>query len=54
MWDTDGRPRNLDDAGVVELTGLLREGAGGDKLASWPAGMRIISRRERPSAGAQL
>ena len=54
VWDTDGRPHDLDDAGVVELTGLLREGAGGDKLPTWPAGMRIICRRERPSAAAQL
>jgi Transposase DDE domain group 1 len=54
VWDTDGRPRDLDDAGVAELTGLLRHSAGGDMLATWPADMRIICRRERPSAGAQL
>jgi hypothetical protein len=54
VWDTDGNPRDLDDAGVVELTGLLREHPQGDRLANWPAGMRIICRRERPSAGAQL
>jgi hypothetical protein len=52
--DTDGAPRDLDDAGVVELTGLLREHPRGDQLANWPADMRIICRRERPSAGAQL
>jgi hypothetical protein len=52
--DTDGAPRDLDDAGVVELTGLLREHPHGDRLANWPAGMRIICRRERPSSGAQL
>jgi hypothetical protein len=53
VWDTEGNPRDLDDAGVVELTGLLRDSAGGDQLPNWPAGMRIICRRERPSAGAQ-
>lgn len=52
--DTDGNPRDLDDAGVVELTGLLREHPKGDQLANWPADMRIICRRERPSSGAQL
>lgn len=30
---------------VAELTGLLREGPEGDRLASWPADMRIIARR---------
>jgi hypothetical protein len=52
--DTEGNPRDLDDAGVVELTGLLREHPHPDLLANWPADMRIICRRERPSAGAQL
>ena len=54
VWDRDGRPRDLDDAGVVELTGLLRASVGGDELGNWPADMRIICRRERPSSGAQL
>ncbi|MCA1671377.1 MAG: IS1380 family transposase [Actinobacteria bacterium] len=54
VWDTDGNPRDLDDAGVVELTGLLREHPDGDQFANWPADMRVICRRERPSAGAQL
>jgi hypothetical protein len=54
VTDRDGEPRDLDDAGVVELTGLLRTSHGGDELANWPADMRIICRRERPSAGAQL
>jgi DDE family transposase len=54
VWDRDGHPRDLDDAGVVELTGLLRTSHGGDTLASWPPDMRILCRRERPSAGAQL
>ncbi|MFC4110917.1 IS1380 family transposase [Micromonospora zhanjiangensis] len=36
-----------DGAHVAELTGLLT-------LTGWPAGMRIIVRRERPHPGAQL
>jgi hypothetical protein len=36
-----------DGAQVAELTGLLH-------LTGWPAGMRIIVRRERPHPGAQL
>ena len=52
--DHRGRPRDPDDAGVAELTGLLRRSVGGDRLATWPADMRIICRRERPSSGAQL
>jgi hypothetical protein len=32
---------------VAELTGLL-------DLSSWPAGMRVIVRKERPHPGAQL
>lgn len=54
VTDADGKPRDLDTAAVVELTGLLRRSAGGDQLATWPAAMRVICRRERPSAGAQL
>jgi hypothetical protein len=54
VWDRDGAPRDLDAAGVVELTGLLRASVGGDDLPNWPTDMRIICRRERPSAGAQL
>jgi hypothetical protein len=54
VWDRHGDPRDLDDAGVVELTGLLRASLGGDELANWPPDMRIICRRERPSSGAQL
>lgn len=52
--DRDGQPRDLDAAGVVELTGLLRASVGGDELSTWPPDMRIICRRERPSSGAQL
>ncbi|MGH3567690.1 MAG: transposase [Pseudonocardia sp.] len=54
VWDRDGAPRDPDDAGVVELTGLLRASVGGDALANWPADMRIFCRRERPGSGAQL
>lgn len=43
--DADGDIR--DGAQVAELTGLLN-------LAGWPAGMRVIVRRERPHPGAQL
>ena len=49
MWtpatDVDGGIRDGGD--VAELTGLL-------DLTGWPAGMRIIVRRERPHPGAQL
>jgi hypothetical protein len=44
----------IEEAHVTELTGLLREGPGGDQLAAWPASMRIFARRERPHPGAQL
>jgi hypothetical protein len=63
LWENvinaDGSPRDLDDAGVVELTGLLRQcvGAHGrtiDQLKAWPKDMRVIVRRERPHPGAQL
>lgn len=44
-YDADGKVR--DGAWVAELTGLL-------DLTSWPAGMRVIVRKERPHPGAQL
>ena len=44
-YDADGLVR--DGAWVAELTGLL-------DLSSWPAGMRVIVRKERPHPGAQL
>jgi hypothetical protein len=44
-YDADGEPRP--GAAVVEVTGLL-------DLSRWPAGMRVIVRRERPHPGAQL
>jgi hypothetical protein len=43
--DADGQVR--DGGHVAEITGLL-------DLAKWPAGMRVILRRERPHPGAQL
>jgi hypothetical protein len=43
--DSGGEIR--DGAWVAELTGLLN-------LASWPVGMRVIARVERPHPGAQL
>lgn len=42
-----------EEAHVSELTGLLREGPGGDQLAGWPAGMRVFARRERPHPAAR-
>ena len=49
MWtpayDADDEIR--DGAWVAELTGLL-------DLTGWPAGMRVIARKERPHPGAQL
>jgi hypothetical protein len=44
----------IEEAHVSELTGLLREGPGGDQLTGWPASMRVFARRERPHPGAQL
>jgi Transposase DDE domain group 1 len=44
-YDADGQVR--DGAWVAEITGLLN-------LSSWPPGMRVIARAERPHPGAQL
>lgn len=44
-YDADGQAR--DGADVAEFTGILN-------LKDWPAGMRVIVRRERPHPGAQL
>jgi hypothetical protein len=44
-YDGDGQVRK--GAWVADITGLL-------DLGSWPAGMRVIVRRERPHPGAQL
>jgi hypothetical protein len=44
----------IEEAHVTELTGLLRQGPGGDRLDGWPQSMRIFVRRERPHPGAKL
>ena len=44
----------VEEAHVTELTGLLREGPGGDQLDGWRESMRVFARRERPRPGAQL
>ena len=44
----------VEQAHVAELTGLLRRHPNGDRLAGWPASMRLFARRERPHPGAQL
>jgi hypothetical protein len=33
---------------------LRQRGTGGDRLAGWPAAMRVFARRERPHPGARL
>jgi hypothetical protein len=43
----DARDQVRDGAWVAELTGLM-------ELSSWPVGMRVIVRKERPHPGAQL
>jgi len=43
----DAHDQVRDGAWVAELTGLL-------DLSSWPTGMRVIVRKERPHPGAQL
>jgi hypothetical protein len=43
----DGGGQVRDGAWVADITGLL-------DLSSWPAGMRVIVRKERPHPGAQL
>ena len=44
-YDADGKVR--DGAWVADVTGLLT-------LTTWPKGMRVIVRKERPHPGAQL
>jgi hypothetical protein len=43
----DGDRQVRDGAWVADITGML-------DLSSWPAGMRVIVRKERPHPGAQL
>jgi len=49
MWTPayDAHDEIRDGAWVAELTGLL-------DMSGWPAGMRVIVRKERPHPGAQL
>jgi Transposase DDE domain group 1 len=54
VLDDEGHARDLDEAGAAEVTGLLRESAGGDQLSTWPPGMRVLVRREKPGSGAKL
>jgi len=42
-----------ENAQVVELTGLLREGPDGDRLATWPKDLRVIARRTPREPGEQ-
>jgi hypothetical protein len=44
-YEGDGQVR--EGAWVADITGMLN-------LDSWPAGMRVIVRKERPHPGAQL
>lgn len=52
--DSDGGPR--EGAQVAELTAWMPtpSRAGHSAARTWPAGMRVIARRERPHPGAQL
>jgi hypothetical protein len=45
--EQDGRPRDHDAAAVCEITDLL-------DMTAWPAGSRVIVRREEAHAGAQF
>jgi hypothetical protein len=49
VWTSayDAHDQVRDGAWVAELTGLM-------ELGSWPVGMRVIVRKERPHPGAQL
>jgi hypothetical protein len=50
--DGDGEAR--DGAQVAELTAWMPPGTRAGTKDDWPAGMRVIARRERPHPGAQL
>ena len=56
VWEAalDAAGKAREDAQVAEVTGLLRDSCGGDRLKTWPAGMRILVRREEIETGAQL
>src|SRR5260221_3832702 len=53
-WQCAHRKCWIEEAHVTELTPLLREGPGGDRLAAWPEKMLILARREPPHPCAQL
>lgn len=50
----DSKGSDREDAAIAEVTGLLREGYAADKLGTWPAGTRILVRREPVEEGKQL
>jgi hypothetical protein len=52
-WDTALEANGEPDPGAraAELTGLLRHGPGADRLAGWPADMRLFARRTPRPAG---
>jgi hypothetical protein len=56
VWEAalDAAGKAREDAQVADVTGLLRDSCGGDRLKTWPAGMRILVRREEIETGAQL
>lgn len=56
VWEAalDAAGKAREDAQVAEVTGLLRHSTGGDRLDTWPDGMRILVRREEIETGAQL
>ena len=41
------------EAQVADLTGILRTGPGGDRLATWPTDLRVIARRVPRPPGKQ-
>src|ERR1039458_2623303 len=49
--DADGKADP--GAGAADLTGILRAGPGGDRLATWPGDLRVIARRFPRPAGKQ-
>ena len=55
VWEAalDAAGKAREDAQVAEVTGLLRHSTGGDRLDTWPDGMRILvrcgGRRSRPA-----
>jgi hypothetical protein len=49
--DADVKP--APGAGVADPTGIRRAGPGGDRLAAWPADLRVIARRVTRPAGKQ-